>query len=380
MGKDVLQTLEGWDGFFAVSEARRPADYPIRMKETIDLLTNARGLAPHRAEFLMREAMTSDDFPYLFGDVLDRQMLAAYKAVQPVWRNFVRFDTVNRLYPLVGGRRFAMSGGDQLLPEIAEKGEYPASDREETKYDVYARVYGRQFDISWRTLYNNAGVKALKDTPEQFGRAAARTEHRLVTATYAGDVGTHAGGNLYEVGVNASANALTIANLSTGIATMNQLTDANGEPIENTPVHLVVCPSLEDTAWEITTSLIMQWLADADDVTPPAPYATANPIPRRKLKVWVDKYLPIVDTVSDDEAWYLFSDPNDIAAIEVDYAEGHERPEICMKASNKVAVNGGTISPFEGDFATDNVFYRVRLCFGANKLDWRATYMGGYQG
>jgi hypothetical protein len=46
-----------------------------------------------------------------------------------------------------------------------------------------------------------------------------------------------------------------------------------------------------------------------------------------------------------------------------------------MKSSDKVAIGGGgEISPMDGDFATDNVIYRVRECFGANKLDWRATY------
>ena len=53
---------------------------------------------------------------------------------------------------------------------------------------------------------------------------------------------------------------------------------------------------------------------------------------------------------------------------------GHERPEICMKASNKVSVGGGDVGPMTGDFETDNIFYRVRDVFGCNRLDWRATY------
>ncbi len=37
---------------------------------------------------------------------------------------------------------------------------------------------------------------------------------------------------------------------------------------------------------------------------------------------------------------------------------GQEDPEICMKDSDKVTVGGGALSPFSGDFATDNIFYR----------------------
>ena len=49
-----------------------------------------------------------------------------------------------------------------------------------------------------------------------------------------------------------------------------------------------------------------------------------------------------------------------------------------MKASDKVTVGGGAIGPLSGDFATDNVFYRVRLIAGVTRLDWRATWMGGH--
>jgi len=48
-----------------------------------------------------------------------------------------------------------------------------------------------------------------------------------------------------------------------------------------------------------------------------------------------------------------------------------------MKASDKVTVGGGAIGPMSGDFATDNVLYRVRLVFGGARMDWRGTYMGG---
>ncbi|KKL85622.1 hypothetical protein LCGC14_1952840, partial [marine sediment metagenome] len=109
------------------------------------------------------------------------------------------------------------------------------------------------------------------------------------------------------------------------------------------------------------------------------PYPTNNVVSQLGLSLIVDKYLPIVNTGNDQHTqWYLFSDPSDIAAIESAHLSGHERPEIAMKASDKVTVGGGAISPMSGDFATDNVFYRVRLVFGAAPLDWRGTYMGGY--
>lgn len=377
---EFMNLVEDWKGFITLSDLKRPEGYEQKLKETIDLLSNANHLAPHRHEYLLREALTTSDFPYLFGDVLDRQVLASYKAVDPVWKAFVRMGTVPRIYPQVGGYRFAITGGDQYLAQVSEKGEYLASGRSEERFPIYVYKYGRQFDISWEALIND-DIGALKDTPERFARAATRTEHRLVTGVYAGDVGTHTGNaNLYEVGVNCVATALSIPALETGLETMMEFTDDNTEPIMNRAKYLVVPPALEMTARQILTSANKMWLADSDDVTPPAPYPTTNVIPQMGLTLIVDPYLPILDATSDDEGWYLFSDPKDVAAIEFDHLIGHERPEICMKASDKVNIGGGELSPLTGDFATDNVLYRVRLVCGANALDWRATYMGGYQG
>ncbi len=374
---ELLESLKSWDGYLALSEIKRPENYEQRLKETLDLLSNAKGYAPHRHEFMLREALTTSDFPYLFGDVLDRQVLAAWKATPAVWKAFVKLGTVPRIYPQIGGYRFAITGGDQYLAEVAEKGEYLASDRSELRDAVYVKKYGRQFDISWEAMIND-DLGALKDTPERFAKAAGRTEHRLVSATYVNDLGTHAGGNLYENASNEDVLALTIGNLETCLERMAAFTDVNGEPIMNRAKYLVVGPALEFTARQILTSAMKMWLADSDDVTPPAAYPMTNVVSQYGLQLVIDPYIPILDA-SYPGSWYLFSDPADIAAMEVDHLAGHERPEICMKASNKVSIGGGELGAMTGDFETDNIFYRVRLVFGCNKLvttgGWRATYM-----
>jgi len=345
-----------------------------QIKECVDLLTNAKRMAPHTREYLIREALTTSDFPYLFGDVLDRQVLAAYKATEPVWKKFTRMSTVRDFRTAY---RFTITGGDQTLDEVPEKGEYQASDRNEAKKEFKAKKYGRQFDISWESIIND-DLGALKDTPERFARAAVRTEHRQLSTTYINDLGTHAANNLYDATtageINSAALPLSIGNLENTVEAMQSFLDAAGEPIWNKPKYLVVGPALEFTARQILTSTTKMWLADSDDVTPPAAYPMTNVISQYGLELVVDPYIPILDA-SYPGSWYLFADPRDIAALEFAYLAGHERPEICMKDSDKVAIGGGAISAMSGDFATDNIFYRVRDVFGICKLDWRATYM-----
>jgi hypothetical protein len=370
---DLLETMKSWDGYFALSETKKPENYDIKLKETLDLLSNAKGYSPHRHEFMLREALTTSDFPYLFGDVLDRQVLAAYKAVDPVWKAFVRMGTVPRIFPQIGGYRFGITGGDQHLEEVAEKGEYLASERNEARYACYVKKYGRQFDISWEALVND-DLGALKDTPERFARAAIRTEHRLVTGVYVADLVGAA--NLYAAAnANSGALPLTIANLENTCEAMAAFTDANGEPIMNRAKYLVVGPGLEFTARQILSSATKMWLEwqTLGAGGTPVPYPTTNVVSQYGLQLVVDPYIPIF-APNAVLSWFLFADPKDIAAMECDYLTGHERPEICMKASDKVNIGGGEISPMTGDFATDNVFYRVRDVFGCNRLEWRATY------
>ncbi len=343
-----------------------------------DLIYNSivegRRLPGPERGFRIYEALTTSDFPFLFGDVLDRQLLASYKAVEAAWRPFTKMSTVSKIDE--DARRFAVYGGDNLLPRVGEKGEYLASPRNELRYLLQVNKRGRQFDISWESIIND-DLGALRDTPERFGRAAERTEHRIVSTLYASDVGAHVegnGGNLYQVGINAAATALSVPALEVGVQTMNMFTDIGGEPIMATPLYLVVPPALEFTALRILNSTLLLEAAPAG-----TPVGATNVITQKNLTLIVDKYLPIVNTGNDQHTqWYLFSDPNEIAALEAAHLQGHENPEICMKASDKVTVGGGLINPMAGDFATDNVLYRVRHIFGATKLDWRATYMGGY--
>ena len=369
---ELLEAMKSWDGYVSLSEIQKPENYETKLKETLDLLSNAKGYAPHRHEFMLREALTTSDFPYLFGDVLDRQVLASYKAVDPVWKAFVKMGTVPRIYPQVGGYRFAITGGDQYLAEVVEKGEYLASERTEARYPVSVKKYGRQFDISWEAMIND-DLGALKDTPERFARAAARTEHRLVSGTYVADLVGAA--NLYAAAnANSGALPLTIANLENTVEAMAAFLDANGEPIMNRPKYLVVGPGLEFTARQILTSTVKQWLEQADATGGVVrPFPMTNVISQYGLQLVIDPYIPIYAPAAV-LSWFLFSDPKDIAAMECDYLVGHERPEICMKASDKVNIGGGELSPMTGDFATDNIFYRVRDVFGCNRLEWRATY------
>ena len=369
---EFLELMENWKGYAALSDVNRPEGYDKQLTEIINLLGNANNLPQHKHEYLLREAMTTPDFAYLFADVLGRELLAAYKGTPANWPKYTK---VSKVKDFRVNKRFRMTDGDQVLPLVAEKGEYLASSRTTTKYEIQALKYGRQFDISYEAIIND-DLGAIKDTPQRMALAANRTEQRVIISLYAGDLGTHAGLNLYQNGINASNALLTIANLETALETMAAVTDANTEPILNKAKYLVVPPSLELTAHQILTSATKMWTEHAAGAGPRA-YPMTNVVSQMGLELIIEPYLPILNTTDANTQWYLFSDPKDLAVLEAVRMSGHENPEVCMKASDKVTLGGAAIAPMSGDFATDNIFYRVRLIFGGATEDWRGTYAGG---
>ena len=365
---DFLKKMEEWESYTPISRRFSEAE----IAKAVDLLQNKAGMPMHRWEYQLKEAITTSNFPELFGQVLDRQMLAAYQIWTPDWATYCKTSTLNDFRI---NNRHKVYGNDTYLPLVGEKGEYLVAPVGDGKYTISVAKRGRQFDISWESIVNDA-MNAFGDTPAKFANAAIRTEARLVTALFAAAAGPN--GSLFGATItdvdgqaitNLGALPLTIANLEITLNLMATQTDANGEPITVRGVHLVVPPALEFTARAILTSALQQQVDSA------VPVPVVNIIPQLGLQLHVNPYLPIVDVSGKkNTTWYVFAEPSQGAAIEYARLLGHESPEICMKASDKVSVGGGIVSPFDGDFATDNIFYRVRIVGGGTQLDPRFAY------
>ena len=365
---ELLELMEDWKGYDSV-KANRSENWEERLVETINLLSNKSGMSEHKREYLIREALTTSDFPYLFGDVLDRQLLAAYKEAPTVMKQICHPGKRNDFKK---GYAFKMSDGDQRLEKVGEKGEYPASGRSETKYEYALAKYGRQFDISWEAIIND-DLDALGDTAARFARAARRTEEYFLTSLLwdaAGPLDAYF--SVANGGAAVSTNALTIANLETAIQAMAGFTDLNSEPILNRPKFLMVGPGLEFTARQILTSSLKMWVEGTGAA--PTVYPTTNVVADYGIKLLINYYIPIIDTTNGGTTWALFSDPIDLAAAEFGLLKGHENPEIFMKSSNQTRVGGGVASPLDGDFETDNILYKVRHCLGGVTMDGRAGW------
>ena len=368
---EFLKLMESWDGYAPIAD--RNID-EAQVSRFLDLVSNAKRIAPWRQEYLLREVITTSDFPSLFGFTLERDMLARYQAAVPYWVGYCKQGT---LLNFNAAELHKVSGNDTLLPRVVEKGEYYIAPVATGYYQRRVYKYGRQFDISWEALVNDA-LNAFADIPARFADAVIYTRAYNVTNLMAVAAGPNPA--LYGAAVVDAADLqailnvgnlpLTVGNLETTLELMALQTDVNGRPLGIQGRHLVVPPGLEMTARAIMQSPYVQQIAGA------VALPTMNIIPTMGIQLHINRLLPTIDASGNrNGTWYLFADLGQGAAIQIDFLRGYESPEICMKASDKVAVGGGApLNPFSGDFATDNIFYRVRDCHGGVVLDPRMTY------
>ena len=344
---------------------RQQQDYPQRLAEAAQFVADiVRGRRPMRQ---LEEALTTSDFPYLFGDILDRQVLASYRETTATYRNYVKMGRVRDFRTV---KRFSTYGADQVLDAVKEKEEYKTGKVEENSpYSYAVSKYGRKLGLSWETMVND-DMEALTDMPQRLGRAARRSEAKFVTQLHVDASGPHA--SFYTAGnknIVTGNPALSVAGLTAALEKLTEQVDEGGEPIVVDMVELVVPPSLEVTARNILNALTIELAEEGGTANQKI---TAANWMKTKFNLNVDAYIPIVaSTANGKTSWFLFANPDSgRPALELGHLIGHEEPEIFMKLPNATRV-GGSAEDF--DFDTDTREYKVRHVFGGSRLDPKMT-------
>ncbi len=369
----TVQSLFGGNAERRISRAADPR-YVRRVHECARFM--AEVYSGQRPIHHLKEAMSTSDFPLLFGNVVDRQVLQAYREAPAVWPAFVR--RVVKADFREAPTTYQLTGGDNRLPRVGELAEYPeraVSEAQAPGYRVYK--HGARMAFSWEMAIND-NLDVMRTLPARLGVAARDTENRLVSELYLDVNGPHAAmfnntnGNLINTANGATANnpALSIAGLQDAFRILGRRVDpVTGRPIVIQAAMLVVPPSLEIVAQNILNATQLEITAQGG--TADQRLITANWM-RNRVRLIVDPYIPIVATgATGHTSWFLFADPNggDRPALEIAFLRGNEEPELRMKEPNSRRVAGGAIDPLDGDFDTDAIQYRVRHVVGGNRID-----------
>lgn len=382
---DLLDTLDPQDaspealfGQEGINVSRRSrslkesAAYVEKLARTIEFLAEIkRGRRPMRH---LSEAMTTSDFPLLFGDVLDKLVLANYRETPVSYPGYMATTTV-RDFRLVS--RFTIDGLEDRYDEVLERGEYKQAALTEARTQYKVKKYGRGASFSWEAMIND-DVSMFDQIPARLGRGARRTEEHFATSLFVDANGPH--DSVYTVGnanIITGNPALSITSLQSALNQLYSMRDSEGEPIVIQMAHLVVPPSLAIVAQNIMNALQVVIQGTGSGLGSGANMElVVNNWMRGALTLHVNHYIPVVSSASlGSTCWFLFADPGDWRpAAEIAHLRGHEEPEIFMKRPDSVRVGGGEVNPQEeGDFDHDTHQYKSRLVLGGSIIEPKAT-------
>lgn len=362
-----IHRLFGRENGISVRRGQRWPDYDKHFADAAKFVGQV--FDGHRPMWQLKEALSTSDFPYLFGDTIDRLLLAKFQTITPMWQQYLKLGVVKDFRT---AKRFRCSRGAGILDELGEGNSYKTDAPTESYYSFAVKVYGRRRNILWQALVND-DLDALRSAPDDLAYQAANTEAYIASSQYVANSTLYAasGGGRPTNGNKGNA-ILDVTNLEAAVAQMALFTDDQGYPFKNAPKYLVVPPALELTALKILRSIQLTYTGSADKSQP-----VLNVL-QGMLTPIVDYYIPILDTTNGNTSWYLFADPNDGWAAEVAFLQGHESPEMFMKSPNQVLLGGGAANPMDGDFDNDAVGYKVRHVIGGSHANsvggWRFSY------
>lgn len=333
-----------------------------------------------RDVYRFKEAMSTSDFPLLFGDVIDRSMLGKYREWAPTWPAYAGRRVVRDFRNV---SEYDVTGGEAPLDIVPQGDEYPERAVSESRIQWRVQKRGAAMPFLWEAIVND-DFQALSDVPDRFARAARRTEDRVATELHVDANGPHAtvyaagNKNIINIANGAATNnpALSIVGLQDGFKVLAKQVDSDGQPIAIEMVTLEVPPSLEITAQNILNALQIE-VVEAGGTANQKLIAT-NWM-KNRLRLVVNPYIPLVAaTANGATSWFLHATPAGDAlggrpAFRVGFLRGHEEPEMFMKAPNAVRVGGGDVSPMDGDYEHDEVGYKVRYVIGGVVIDPKMT-------
>lgn len=382
--KEFMEVMKEGEGLGPnlSQQAKAIANFEEKFTQFIGLIANVDGLSANKRRYLMKEAETTSDFPTLFGTVLERQLRAKYKLVDPDWRKYVKVRTVNDFRTAWD---MATYGNRATLNVVKEREDYKAAALADGKFTLNLKKYGRKFGISWEALIND-DLGAFSDIANDLVLSATNTEAFQATSLFSGSGGPNS--TLFQIGgthpidgtsftnKKTGATGLNATELASAITALKSQKDYDGNPILFNRFILVVPVALEFTMLQVLSNnaLIATALTSQSATSTVIGTTSENIIAKYPLTGVANPWLDIIDTTAGKKTFYLFGEPADGDALVMGFLRGHETPEVSQKMSDKITLGGAPISPLEGDFDSDSAQWRVRHVLGGTQTDPRYCY------
>ncbi|MBG6085819.1 phage major capsid protein [Zhihengliuella flava] len=333
---------------------RRASTREERIAEAAKLFAAGKSGADHAAQYRLLEAFTTSDFPELLGAAFSKQAVAAQKAAVKEFEPILSDVTVDDF----NEHKLVDLWNNDAFEEVAEGEEYKGGTLSETSLTHKARKNGRNFGLTWE-LRRNRNFSALANFPIWLGNGSVKGQNiktaKLLT-TEAGD-----GWSTTYFGT-IDTPALTSESLQAAIRTIGQRTNHRGELVSTTDLVLIHGPGLRyQVNYLLNAQEIEVEQTNGNKVT-----KTRTPNPFRGAFVPLESK-SVADRLGANAGtgWALVQgNGSDLPSVIRTLLSGEENVDIRLKDDAGRRVGGGDISPDQGSFKDDTIWYRGRDVYG----------------
>ena len=288
---------------------------------------------------------STDDFPSIFLDVANKNLLKAYREAPATWRPWVNVVPATDFKTIYG---VSLSEAPDL-ELIDENGEYKHGTFADKQESYSLGTYGKIVFLSRKMIVND-DMRAFTRLPRMFGAAARRKEADIVYSLITSNPTMADGDSLFHSNHNnlnsSDKGHVTSDRLALGRSAMRKQTGPNGALLDLQPAFLLTPVSQETDAEVLIRSTMLPESSS---------YAMTDYNP------WANKLRPIAEPRLDNDStdsWYLVADPDQADTVEVAFLDGNEAPYV----------------EEQQEFERDGLSYKIRHDFGAGVMEWRSFY------
>ena len=295
-----------------------------------------------REDILRRAFHATSDFPMMFEGAINGRMAERYAAAQTTYRTLCKRRDLADFRPAPHYRPGDMPG---LQPVNPEGGEIHYGTFSESR--EYVKVEAKAIAIGFsRAMLVNDNMKAIDDVLNSYGTSVSASEERafwtvIQSASGAGPTlseTTRPIFNTTDGSMAGTAAAITVSAVSLGRAAMRKRKSIDGLFVQAEPKFIVAGPDKETEVDRLLAEI------SATDV------ANVNPFGGKLTKV-------ITPEITGN-AWYLFADPERVAAFVYSLLEGYIAPRLRI----------------DTPFGVQGLRASVEHDFGFGAVDFRGAY------
>lgn len=262
---------------------------------------------------ILTAAFSSRDISGILSNLANKSMLSAFLAVEQAWRQIADVSPVSDFKTHT---RYRLIGDDQyeLVPP---DGEIRHGTLGEDSHTIKADTYAKMFGIGRADIIND-DLGILQTVPRKLGRGAGTKLNELFWSTFLNNATFFAAGNKnYFAGATS---ALSLDSLAKADEILRDQVDHEGHPLGISGQILLTPNALRIKANQLVNSTEVR--------SPSAKEPTGNPF-AGQLTVVSSAYLGNVTyDGASTAAWYLLTNPADLATIEVAFLNGQQAPTI----------------------------------------------------